>query len=583
MKSFVRVFNKLSVRIITTIVLLVTILIVVISFFTFQVFTQTMMREAVDYAKEVTESAAFTASSCNYMDVISYGPEGMAEIGRQIDSGELKTHDNDHIPEELGRKVDAYYGFNSMCRELVSFSNMEKITGVAVVIPQPETGYLKCTTIFGEGLEDDGNGTIYNLGTVRAIKSGNLRETIEKIWDGDMTDDVIIEYASEGYPRDEITVCKLITYGEDLQRNGILLVKRSISEVVESWNRFVIGISIIGISMGLIGTLFMGIYLRNRIGKPIKKVTREADRFARENEVAEQRLSGNVGNITEIRVLADSIDKMEEDTMKNMEEMARMSRESERIETELSLAANIQKSVLPKGEKLSEREEFDVAAQMNPVREVGGDFYDFFLIDDTHLALLIADVSDKGVGAAFFMAVSKTLLKARASMKGTPAEIISFAEEKLSAENDEGMFVSVWLGIVDLVTGDVTACNAGHNYPAILRADTEEGFRLEKTEHGPPMCFLPGMPQTDYSFHLNPGDRIFLYTDGVTDAKNGSEDRFGNERLEEALNEDREIGDEALILRVKSAVEHFAGDEPQFDDMTMVSFTFRGRKEPDPS
>ena len=583
MKSFVRVFNKLSVRIITTIVLLVTILIVVISFFTFQVFTQTMMREAVDYAKEVTESAAFTASSCNYMDVISYGPEGMAEIGRQIDSGELKTHDNDHIPEELGRKVDAYYGFNSMCRELVSFSNMEKITGVEVVIPQPETGYLKCTTIFGEGLEDDGNGTIYNLGTVRAIKSGNLRETIEKIWDGDMTDDVIIEYASEGYPRDEITVCKLITYGEDLQRNGILLVKRSISEVVESWNRFVIGISIIGISMGLIGTLFMGIYLRNRIGKPIKKVTREADRFARENEVAEQRLSGNVGNITEIRVLADSIDKMEEDTMKNMEEMARMSRESERIETELSLAANIQKSVLPKGEKLSEREEFDVAAQMNPVREVGGDFYDFFLIDDTHLALLIADVSDKGVGAAFFMAVSKTLLKARASMKGTPAEIISFAEEKLSAENDEGMFVSVWLGIVDLVTGDVTACNAGHNYPAILRADTEEGFRLEKTEHGPPMCFLPGMPQTDYSFHLNPGDRIFLYTDGVTDAKNGSEDRFGNERLEEALNEDREIGDEALILRVKSAVEHFAGDEPQFDDMTMVSFTFRGRKEPDPS
>ena len=197
--------------------------------------------------------------------------------------------------------------------------------------------------------------------------------------------------------------------------------------------------------------------------------------------------------------------------------------------------------------------------------------------------LRLAALSDKGVGAAFFMAVSKTLLKARASMKGTPAEIISFAEEKLSAENDEGMFVSVWLGIVDLVTGDVTACNAGHNYPAILRADTEEGFRLEKTEHGPPMCFLPGMPQTDYSFHLNPGDRIFLYTDGVTDAKNGSEDRFGNERLEEALNEDREIGDEALILRVKSAVEHFAGDEPQFDDMTMVSFTFRGRKEPDPS
>ena len=263
--------------------------------------------------------------------------------------------------------------------------------------------------------------------------------------------------------------------------------------------------------------------------------------------------------------------------MKNIEDLTRMSRESERMDTELSLAADLQMSVLPKAEKLSEQKEFDIAAEMHPAREVGGDFYDFFLLDDTHLVLIIADVSDKGVGAAFFMAVSKTMLRARVRMGGGPAEIITFVEERLSEENEAGMFITAWLGIVDLVTGEVSACNAGHNFPAILHQETGEGYKIVKTEHGPPICFLPGMPQMDYSFCLSPGDRIFLYTDGVTDAKNVEGERFGNERLEEALNADREIGDASLILRVKAAVDHFAGEEPQFDDISMVSFTFHGR------
>ena len=264
--------------------------------------------------------------------------------------------------------------------------------------------------------------------------------------------------------------------------------------------------------------------------------------------------------------------------MKNIEDLTRMSRESERMDTELSLAADLQMSVLPKAEKLSEQKEFDIAAEMHPAREVGGDFYDFFLLDDTHLVLIIADVSDKGVGAAFFMAISKTMLRARVRMGGSPAEIITFVEERLTEENEAGMFITAWMGIVDLVTGEVNACNAGHNFPAILHKEKGEGYEIVKTEHGPPICFLPGLGHKEYSFRLNPGDRIFLYTDGVTEAKDPTGDRFGNDRLIKALNDDQTIGNASLILRVKAAVDHFSGEEPQFDDMTMVSFTYLGNE-----
>ena len=252
-----------------------------------------------------------------------------------------------------------------------------------------------------------------------------------------------------------------------------------------------------------------------------------------------------------------SIDKMERDTVDNMEELARMSRESERMDTELALAGDLQKNLLPKGDVISRMPEIDVSALMEPAREVCGDFYDFFLIDGNRMVLLIADVSDKGMG-------------------GSAAEIITYVEEKLSEENENGMFITTWLGILDLTTGDVNACNAGHNFPAILKADSEEGYQIIKTEHGPPLCFLPGLPHIEYHFRMNPGDRLFLYTDGVTEAKNPEGERFGNDRLLRALNDDRVTGNESLILRVKAAVDHFAGAEPQFDDITMVSLTFLG-------
>ena len=602
MKSVTRILNKMSVKIITSIILLVTIIIVMNGIFAFQAFTKTMINEATLFVDEIAESIALRSENVNYSDLLDAGSQGLIDIEQRIyqlnkrdsllppDPGvtaaEMPDADISGI-EVSERELQIYYGYLNIVNVAMAHLGMTGIKEIEVIIPQTETYYSTCKVIYGQNESE-----MFELGDERKVESKKLKEIIERIWTGEVTEDTLMEYSKENPAGDiddgseeqsenaEITICKALTYNGSV--NGILMVRRSVQNIVSSWNRYVIGITILGGSLVLIGTLLIGLYLRVRVVKPVNRVTMEAERFARENVIAEQKLAGNVGKITEIRVLAGSIDKMEEGTMKNMEEIEQMSRESERIDTELSLAANLQMSVLPKGEKLSGRPEFDVAAKMNPAREVGGDFYDFFFIDDTHLVLLIADVSDKGVGAAFFMAVSKTLLKARASMGGSPAEIVTFAEEKLSEENEAGMFITAWLGIVDLVTGEVKACNAGHNFPAVLRADTRDGYRIDKTEHGPPICFLPGVPHVEYSFRLSPGDRIFLYTDGVTEAKNPEGERFGNDRLVDALNDDREIGNDSLILRVKAAVDLFAGEEAQYDDMTMVSFTYLGAQKTEP-
>jgi Serine phosphatase RsbU, regulator of sigma subunit len=247
-------------------------------------------------------------------------------------------------------------------------------------------------------------------------------------------------------------------------------------------------------------------------------------------------------------------------------------------QNELDIASKIQDGLLPTSfPAFPDRKEFDVYASTKPAKEVGGDFYDFFMIDDTHLAILIADVSDKGIGAALFMAISKINIKTRGQMGGSPSEIISYADKVISEKNEAGMFVTLWLGIIDLTTGHMDVCNAGHDYPAILRADKESvQYTIDKEKHGPPVGFLPGMEYPEISYELHPGDRIFLYTDGVTDAKNRDGNRFETDRLLKTLNANIKASDEQLITAVRTDIDRFIGGEPQFDDVTMLSFTYFG-------
>ena len=244
--------------------------------------------------------------------------------------------------------------------------------------------------------------------------------------------------------------------------------------------------------------------------------------------------------------------------------------------TELDMAARIQESMLPSTfPAFPDRPEFDLFASMDPAREVGGDFYDFFLIDDDHLALLIADVSDKGVPAALMMMSAKILIHYRACQGGTPAQILMDVNNELCEKNDSGMFVTVWMGILDTRDGTLTCVNAGHENPAVKRSNG--AFRLFQDKHGLPLGVMQGMRYQEYTLQFNPGDSVFVYTDGVPEANNLSEELYGLQRLEAALGGLDDPSPQDVLEAVRADVDAFVGAAKQFDDLTMLCMKYLGK------
>lgn len=244
-------------------------------------------------------------------------------------------------------------------------------------------------------------------------------------------------------------------------------------------------------------------------------------------------------------------------------------------EVELGIASTIQQDILPSiFPAFPDRKEFSLYASMNPAKEVGGDFYDFFLIDDNHIALVIADVSGKGVPAALFMVISKTLIKNRAQQGGTPSEILADVNEQLCENNQADMFVTVWLGILELSTGKVIASNAGHEYPAIHHSGGK--YELMMDEHGFVLGGMPGISYSDYEFQLDKGSRLYLYTDGVAEATNAGNMLFGTERMLAALNEEPFAEPEQILKNVRREIDAFVQGASQFDDITMLCLKYMG-------
>ena len=214
---------------------------------------------------------------------------------------------------------------------------------------------------------------------------------------------------------------------------------------------------------------------------------------------------------------------------------------------------------------------------MDPVKEVGGDFYDFYMLDDDHLALVIADVSDKGVPAALFMMSAKTILRYRARMGGGPGEILTSVNAHLCKDNAMKMFVTVWLGILEISTGRLTCANAGHEYPIVRGVGGE--FRVLRDRHGMVIGAMRKASYTDYTLDLAPGDAIFVYTDGVLEANNAAGEMYGMDRLEATLNRVADQSPEAILDAVRADVDAFVAGAKQFDDMTMLYMEYRGLNE----
>ena len=246
-----------------------------------------------------------------------------------------------------------------------------------------------------------------------------------------------------------------------------------------------------------------------------------------------------------------------------------------RLSTELSMATDIQASQLPRlFPAFPNRPEFELYASMEPAKEVGGDFYDFFLVDDDHIGLVMADVSGKGVPAALFMMIARVLIKAHLQNGESPSETLQNVNDQLCESNEAALFVTVWMALIQISTGKGVAVNAGHEHPALRRADGK--FELIKYRHSPAVAIIDGISFKEHEFQLNPGDSLFVYTDGVPEATNSKNELLGPDRMVDALNKDPDASPKQILDNVREDINSFVSGAEQFDDITMMCLKYKG-------
>ena len=327
----------------------------------------------------------------------------------------------------------------------------------------------------------------------------------------------------------------------------------------------------------LVAILLCFFFVKRKIVNPINKI-RDASRSMVENLENEESMEVSVKTGNEIEELFDSFKQMYGDVRDYINQLSVVTAEKERIGAELDVAAHIQASMLPCiFPAFPERKEIDIYATMDPAKEVGGDFYDFFMVDDRHLAIVMADVSGKGIPAALFMVIGKTLIKDHTTPGRDLGKVFTAVNNLLCEANSEGLFITAFEGVLDLVTGEFNFVNAGHEMPFVCKADGAfEPYKIR------PGFVLAGMEDMRYragSMILEPGDKIFQYTDGVTEATNIHNELYGMERLEVILNKVKCGTSHEILPAVKADVDEFVGEAPQFDDITMLCLEYKERME----
>ena len=338
----------------------------------------------------------------------------------------------------------------------------------------------------------------------------------------------------------------------------------------KSSQTFIVLVTVL-ILLGMVGALFIA----SRIVKPVEHMTRRINALRGGDTLFEMEDAYRTND--EIEILAESFASLSKKTADYIEQITEITAEKERIGTELALATRIQADMLPNTyPAFPDRPEFDIYASMDPAKEVGGDFYDFFLVDSDHLCMVMADVSGKGVPAALFMMASRIILASYAKQGMSPAEIMRSTNETICQNNREEMFVTVWLGILEISTGKIRAANAGHEYPVLMQPGGK--CELYKDKHGFVLGGMDGVKYKEYEFMLQPGARLFLYTDGVPEATNAENELFGTDRMLDALNEDMQADPQKVLQQVRRAVDAFVGEAEQFDDLTMLCLEYKGKE-----
>ena len=480
--------------------------------------------------------------------------------------------DGDSLDEMLEAGEDSELYRETWLR-LDQLCNAFDATFVYVIRPElPD--YDKITFLFST-VRWDSEYTPYELGYVRTTTNDEYKLKYRNLYEGSSNQELLLLNGAN-YKRSSHHITAMVPVKDTDQRTqAIICVQRPMDEIRHIQMSYVSHILRRLLMLAALEIIGIELYLSEQLIKPVTKITEEASRFARENETAEKKLTDSIRGQDEIGVLAQSIDRMEEQITDYVRHLTAVTAEKERISTELNVARRIQADMLPSVfPAFPDHDDFDIFASMTPAKEVGGDFYDFFLVDDDHLAMVMADVSGKGVPAALFMVITKTLIKNRAQMGDSPADILYHVNNQLCDGNESDMFVTVWMAILELSSGKGVAVNAGHEHPVLCRRGGR--YELVVYRHSMAVAAMEGLMFREHNFALHPGDRLFVYTDGVPEATNAKNELFGTERMLEALNRDPDAAPEEQLKAVRESVDEFVGEAPQFDDMTMLSFCYNG-------
>ena len=371
-----------------------------------------------------------------------------------------------------------------------------------------------------------------------------------------------------------------LVYGEDDdERYGLAVAEINMEYIVNESNRFLYNALYFMLLLTAACIALNIILVRRFATKPLKELSDATCRFGEDENGydLENVIDVDIRSNDEINDLYQEIRAMQTRIVHYTHDLERLTSEKARAATEMQLAANIQGSMLKSSSTAFPGQDvFDIAASMDPAREVGGDFYDFFLVDEDHLALIIADVSGKGIPAALFMMSTMLLLKSHTEAGKTPGTILADVNDEISENNEAEMFVTVWMGILDLNSGLMKCANAGHEFPALRGNDGE--FRYYKDPHGLVIGTMGGIKYREYELQMEPGNVIFVYTDGLPEAENGPKDFYGADRILQTLNSGTSATPADVLRRIINDVDSFVAGAEQFDDLTMLCLRYNGKK-----
>lgn len=416
----------------------------------------------------------------------------------------------------------------------------------------------------------------FPVGYLRQTTNDDYKQKYKSLYEEGAESAIVVREYNLGSGRDPHITALVPIIDSNKKVVALMAVERTMTYLTNTRSTYLYHIIFSVAILIIIANIAYGYLVNKHLVTPVLKIAEETVRFANENTKSEVPLASTIKMNNELKDLALSVDTMEQQTIEYFNNLTAVTAEKERIGAELDIAATIQAGTLPhKFPAFPDRKEFDIYAHMIPAKEVGGDLYDYFLIDDDHLAIVIGDVSGKGISAALFMMAAKSTIKHRATLdKGKPSEILAYANDQLCENNEADMFVTVWLGILEISTGKIIAANGGHENPAIRKPDGN--YELITDKHNFVLGGMPGVKYKDYEYQIEKGGSLFIYTDGVAEATSAENELYGTDRMLEALNQEPNANTEKMLSNVMSSINAFVKDAPQFDDITMVALHYLG-------